>query len=133
MATSELIVYGVVVHLVCDWLLQNAWMSDNKASLNHPAAWVHSGIHFVWLLLVFPPLIALVIALTHILIDTRRPLKWWRAVFGQTVLPTKVHEPLNADDVLKIAIASQVAIWGDQVCHIAVIALTALLMGVANG
>lgn len=123
---SELITYGIVVHLVCDWLLQNAWMADNKANLNHPAAWVHSGIHFVGALIVFPPLFALLIGLTHILIDTRKPLKWWRGAFGQTSLPVEVHKPLSEQDALNIAIASQVAIWGDQVAHVAVIALVAL-------
>lgn len=113
--SAELITYGIVVHLVCDWLLQNAWMADNKASLLHPAAWVHSGIHFVGALLVFPPLFALLIGLTHILIDTRKPLKWWRAFYRQTT------DPANPASM-------HVAIWGDQVAHFSVIALAALLM-----
>lgn len=111
---ANLIVYGIVVHLVCDWLLQNDWMARNKANLTHPAAWSHGGVHLVGMLLIFAPWYALAIALTHMLIDTRVPLMWWRRVYRQT----------DTGDV-----ALHVAIWTDQVAHIAVIALAALWAG----
>lgn len=114
MAASDLIVYGIVIHLVCDWLLQNEWMALNKTNLTRPAAWVHGGIHFAGMLLIFAPWPALALALVHMLIDTRVPLTWWRRVFRQT----------DTGDV-----ALHVAIWTDQVAHIAVIALIALLSG----
>lgn len=88
-------------------------MADNKSSLLHPAAYVHSGIHFVGLLLIFPPLAALAIAIIHLLIDTRAPLRWWRKVYRQTQEgPAAMH----------------VAMWSDQVLHITVLAVVALLM-----
>lgn len=109
---SGLLLYAIVVHLVCDWLLQNHWMANHKHNLRHPAAWTHGGIHFIGMLLVFPPLWALVIALTHMLIDTRVPLNWWRRVYRQTT--EGVYAP-------------HVAIWGDQVAHIGILALIALI------
>jgi hypothetical protein len=81
-------------------------------SLCHPAAWVHGVIHFAGLDMVFWTPVAICIAILHMLIDTRRPLMRWRKVFGQTTEgPMAVH----------------VALWGDQVLHIAVIAAAALL------
>jgi hypothetical protein len=124
---NDLIIYGIVVHLFCDWMLQNDWMAREKMWLSRSwAGWLHGLIHFVGVLLVFPFWWALVIALLHIVIDTRVPLKWWRGFYRQTSLPKAVHDPLDEDDALKIAVASQVAIWGDQVAHITVIALVAL-------
>lgn len=107
------LLWGVVIHLICDWLLQNHWMAENKSGLRHPSAYVHSSIHFVGLLLVFPPLAALVVAVIHLLIDTRAPLAWWRKFFRQTTEgPVALH----------------VAIWGDQVAHILVLAVAALVV-----
>ncbi len=110
---TSLLVWGIAIHLFCDWILQNSWMADNKASLLHPASWVHSGIHFVGLLLIFSPVVALAIALIHLLIDTRVPLQWWRKFYRQT----------TTGDV-----ALHVAMWSDQVCHITVLAVAALLV-----
>lgn len=109
---SDLLLMGIVAHLVADWLLQNDWMARNKASLRHPAAWVHGGIHFALMLLVFSPPVALVVATTHMLLDTRRPLAWWRRVFRQT----------REGDV-----ALHVALWGDQVAHVVGVTLAAAL------
>lgn len=108
---TQLLVWGIVMHLVIDWLLQNDWQARNKPNLLHPAAYVHSGIHLVGLLFIFPWHAALVIAITHLLIDTRKPLAWWRRFFRQT----------QEGDV-----ALHVAVWGDQVAHIAIIAIAAL-------
>lgn len=111
---TSLLLWGLVWHLFADWLLQNDWMARNKASLRHLAAWVHSGIHLVGLLLIFPPLAAVVIALTHLIIDTRLPLIAWRNIFRQTRTGSA---------------ALHVAMWGDQVAHIFILALTALVIG----
>jgi hypothetical protein len=111
---TSLLLWGMVIHLLCDWLLQNDWMARNKAILKHPAAYVHSGIHLVGLLLIFPPLAAVAIAFIHLLIDTRLPLVAWRNLFRQTRTgPAALH----------------VAMWGDQVAHIIVLALAALIVG----
>lgn len=105
--------WGVTIHLIVDWLLQNHWMATYKASLKHSAAWVHAGMHTIALLLVFPPVYALAIGVVHLLIDTRVPLAWWRKTYRQT---------------REGEVALHVAIWGDQVAHWAVICAAALLL-----
>ena len=100
---------ALVWHLVADWLLQNEWM-QNKVNLKHPAAWVHSGIHTWGLLLLFPVWLALLVGVTHLLIDTRVPLKWWRGFIRQTTDP---NNPASM----------HVAFWGDQVLHILILAM----------
>jgi hypothetical protein len=111
---TKLLLWGIVIHLFCDWILQNDWMARNKSSLLHPAAWVHSGIHFIGIWLIFPTWVAILIFITHILIDTRVPLVWWRKFYRQTTEgPVALH----------------VAFWSDQVSHITVLAIAALLTG----
>lgn len=108
---SDLLVLGIVIHLFCDWPLQNHWMATHKANLRHPAGYVHAGIHTLGMLLIFPPIVALAIGIVHLLIDTRKPVQWWQHFYGQTTEgPYAIH----------------VQIWLDQVLHIAVIALAAL-------
>ena len=129
--TERLLLWGVVVHLVADWLLQNHWMATYKTSLKHPAAWVHSAIHFAGALLVFHPLAALFIFVTHILIDTRIPLRWWRGFYQQTggeVTRTSDDGSRWVEVVggVENRAGLHVAMWGDQVAHIAVIAIAAL-------
>ncbi len=116
MNATDYLLWGMVVHFVCDWFLQNEWQAVNKTSLRHSAAWVHSGIHFGGLLLVFSPLVALGIAVTHLLIDTRKPLAWWAQVIRQTT------DPANP-------VTIHLNFWRDQVAHIAVLAIAALLVG----
>lgn len=112
---SEFLVWGIVAHLVADWLFQNDWIARNKSNLRHSAGWIHGAIHFVFLLLVFPALAAVIIAVLHILIDTRAPLNFWQKFIKQTTTePYGIH----------------VAIWGDQVLHVAVIAVAAAIVGV---
>ena len=111
----KLFVCGFAWHVFADWILQNHWQAQNKVSLLHPAAYVHSGIHLLGLLFIFPAWwMAVLIAVTHILIDTRVPLAWWRSFFKQTT-----DGPVAID----------VAIWGDQAAHITVLAIAALLAG----
>jgi hypothetical protein len=108
---TALFVWGFVVHLVADWLFQTEWMAIHKMDLRHLAAWVHSGIHTAGLLLVFAWPLALLIGLSHLLIDTRKPLSWW--------LRMVKHIP-------KAANHQSVEIWVDQVMHITVLAIAAL-------
>lgn len=115
-SATNLLVWGAMVHLVADWLLQNDWMALNKVNLRHPAAWVHSGIHTVGLLLVFDWPAALLIGLSHLLVDTRHPLLWWMRVVKR--IPSATHLPI-------------VEIWLDQVIHLTILAAAALL--VASG
>jgi hypothetical protein len=103
-----LFIHALMAHLVGDFFLQNEWMATNKVSLKHPAAWVHSGIHFLVLLLVFPWSVALAVAVTHLLIDTRIPLSQWRKFYRQT------NDPANPAFI-------SFAMWQDQVLHILVL------------
>ncbi|HMA36722.1 MAG TPA: DUF3307 domain-containing protein [Chloroflexia bacterium] len=114
MHATDLLLWGIVAHLIADWLLQNEWMANNKSSLRHPAGWVHGAIHGLALLFVFSPLVALVLALAHVLVDTRQPLDWWRRFFRQTTSGT-IFPPF--------------AMWEDQTVHIGCLALAALLVG----
>jgi hypothetical protein len=112
MSATELFVWGAIVHLTVDWLLQNNWMAEHKSSLRHPAAYVHGGAHTAVLLLVFPPAAALALGVVHVVIDTRRPLQWWARVMSQ---PTE--GPM----------AISVHVWRDQVLHLLTIAIAAQL------
>ncbi len=80
MLATDLLTWGAAAHIAADFLLQNEWMALNKTDLRHPAAWVHSSIHTLLMLLVFPPLAALAIGLLHFLIDSRGPVRWWMRV-----------------------------------------------------
>lgn len=112
MDKTELLIWGIVIHLICDWLLQNDWMAKNKVNLRHPAGYIHGGIHGLGTVLIFPPVYAIMIGVSHWLIDLRFIMVWWRSFFRQTT-----------DGVFAIP----VAIWGDQVIHIAIIATMAIL------
>jgi hypothetical protein len=57
---------------------------------------------------------ALLLALSHLLIDTRVPLAWWRRIFRQTTTGEA---------------ALHVAMWSDQVAHISMLAIAALIVG----
>lgn len=108
---TDLLVWGIIVHLIADWLFQTEWMATHKMDLRHPAAWVHSGIHTLGLCLVFVWPLAVLIGGTHLLIDTRKPLLWWMKVIKQ--IPSDAHFP-----IVEIAL--------DQVMHITVLAAAAL-------
>ena len=86
-------------------------MAAHKNNLLHPAAWVHGGIHALFAMLVLPWNAALIVALLHMLIDTRHPLRWWRWCVGK--------QEGSASDV-------QVNIWVDQVFHVVTLAAVAL-------
>ena len=98
---------ALLAHLIGDWLFQNDWMAQNKTELRHPAAWVHSAIHGVLLGLALGWMGGLVLAVIHLLVDTRIPLAVWSGWLRQTR-----GGPLQG----------HVQIWADQVVHIACIA-----------
>ncbi len=110
---SNLLLWGVVAHLLADWLLQNEWMARHKRDLRHPAAWVHSAIHLFCMLFVFSWPAALVIGISHLLIDTRLPVRWW--IERVKRMPAK---PQSA--ALEVAL--------DQVFHLLLLAAVALVV-----
>jgi hypothetical protein len=138
LSASDLLIWGIVLHLIADWPLQNDWMANNKADLRNAAGYVHAGIHGLLLALVFG-WVAIPLAVLHLLIDTRKPVVWWsRRVrqtqpgastsnvtyygtsFGAGTSNVSVTPPPLYD------IGTEVRFWTDQVFHIACIALAAL-------
>lgn len=113
MTATELVVWGTVLHLVVDWMLQNEWIAEHKPDLRHPAGYVHAAAHAAALAIVFPPLAAVGLGVVHLAIDTRRPLAWWARTISQTTTGT---------------IAAPIRIWRDQTLHIASIAAVALIV-----
>jgi len=109
------LVWGLVAHLVADWLFQNTWQAQYKRDWRHPAAWVHSGIHTFLYLFIFPWYVAIALGVIHMMIDTRKPLLWWEKYVKQT------HDG---------EIAMHITIWRDQVLHIAFLAIAALVSGI---
>ncbi len=138
---SELLIWGIVAHLIADWLLQNEWMAVNKMKRRertkysifksdgplptpwydrHPAAYVHSGIHLLFLIPVFGLLPAIMLAVTHLIIDCRTFVAWYSEEVIQQTQPSGKGFDIGAD----------VRIWTDQVFHILMIAIAALFLGV---
>lgn len=105
---------AIVLHLIADWIFQNDWIARNKTNLRHGGAWIHLLIHFIAMSIVFHPLSAAIIALSHMMIDTRKPVIWWQRVFRQTT---------DGD------YAIHVSIWLDQVFHISIIAAMVAITG----
>ncbi|MGA2505456.1 MAG: DUF3307 domain-containing protein, partial [Anaerolineales bacterium] len=98
---------------IADWLLQNEWMAKNKTSLRHPAGYVHGLIYMICLMGVYPFWAALIVSITHILIDTRKPLQWWRRIFKRTP---------NAEE------GSQISLGEDQALHLVILAVMAIIV-----
>ena len=111
--TTELLVWAVVAHLVADWIFQNDWMAVNKVDLRHPAAWTHASVHTLFMWLIFPWSIALLIGITHLLIDTRKPVAWWMKVVKRT-------KPGPHYFMVEMGL--------DQVFHLVVLALVVLIL-----
>ena len=132
-AASVYMIWGFVFHLIADWICQNNWQANNKTDLKHPAAWVHSGIHFLAALLIFPWWGALIVFATHILIDTRKPLIWWGNLIQQ-ITPINCGPEFTPDQNITRkefqvnTVAMTVAFWRDQVAHVLVLALVSLLV-----
>lgn len=129
LTASELLIWGIVAHLVADWLLQNDWMANNKARIfSSPAGSVHAGIHAFCLSWVFGwP--AIIIAFAHLLIDTRKPVVWWSKLIRQTQPQGKgVRLTGSTEYVMLWDAGTEVRFWTDQVFHIACIAVAALVI-----
>ncbi len=110
---TTLLVWGLITHVVADWLLQTDWMAIHKSDLRHPAGWVHSSIHTICLLWLLPWHLALLVGVSHLLIDTRIPLRWWMRVVKGIPTTAPVFDDL--------------AIWMDQMLHVIALAIIILL------
>lgn len=126
-------IWGLVAHLVADWLLQNDWMSRNKVKPWHPAGYIHAGIHGLIFWPLFGGWVALALAAAHLLIDFRKPVQWWSKLIRQTQPKNKIYYQkfLTWQDVEEIPlydIGLEVRIWTDQVFHILCVAIAALLV-----
>ncbi len=106
MSNKDTLSRAIAAHLIADWLFQSEWMALNKTNPTHPAGWIHAGIHIAFLRLVLPWKYAFFVGIIHFVIDLRFILQWWRKIYGQT----------RTGDM-----GVHVAIWGDQVTHIAVL------------
>lgn len=130
---ADLFVLGLIAHLVADWFLQNAWQANNKSNLRHPAAWVHWCLHNACMLVAWwytnPHATvaslwgALIVPVTHLLIDTRKPLVWWRKLIGQTVV-----DPEQDPGSFHNQAATHVAFWQDQAAHIIVLGIASAII-----
>lgn len=133
LSATELVVWGIVIHLVADWVFQNDWMAVNKYSLKHPAGYAHATIHGLLLSSIFG-WVALPLAVAHLLIDTRLPVKWWSKLIRQTQpsgrylsFPTE----RNRSDMTYFPLwdaGTEVSVWEDQVFHIVCIVIAAVLV-----
>ena len=111
---ADVLAWAVVIHLIVDWLLQNEWMAQNKTSLRHPAAYVHSGLHTLGMLLLFPWWLALGVGISHLFIDTRKPITWWIETVKQMPPSTPAY--------------ANIEIWLDQIFHLLMLVLAVLLI-----
>lgn len=148
LSASELMIWGLVLHLIVDWPLQNDWMAANKTNLRHPAGYVHAGIHGCFLAVIFG-WVAIPIAISHLLIDTRKPVVWWSRLVGQSqpkppmwtrsggidpswdasVFAQEVYMVTDAGQGAPLMdVGMEVRFWTDQVFHIMMIAIAALLV-----
>lgn len=161
LSASDILVWGIVLHLIADWPLQNDWMANNKMKraklgeipgdgmtrapsrmhpyslwfIRHPAAYVHAGIHGVFLAFIFG-WVAIPLAILHLIIDTRVPIVWWSTKVIKQTQPKNyrvVEDILDPDNYyVKEAplydLGLEVRFWTDQVFHIACIAVAALLV-----
>lgn len=133
---ANLFIFGLLAHFFADWFLQNDWQARHKTNLRHPAAFVHFGCHLACLSLAWFPVCAETalpvyntalaiwcVCVSHALIDTRKPLVWWRSLIGQKQYDTQ-QEPGS----LWNQAAIHVAFWQDQAAHILVLGFSAGLL-----
>lgn len=140
LSASDLLVWGIVAHLIADWPLQNDWMANGKAlpwrwSIAGLApAFTHATIHAVALALVFGFWPGVALGAFHLLIDTRVPVPWWSRLIRQTQ-PQGESVDVGNGFVLSpprrvplYDVGTEVRFWTDQVFHIACIAVAALVV-----
>lgn len=144
LSASDLLIWGIVLHLIADWPLQNHWMAEHKMErrvrrtgdnthwwYRHPAGFVHAGIHGILLALVFG-WAAIFIAIAHYIIDLRWPVELWSKLIGQSQPSGRYVEVGRFGSHQAILPAwdagVEVRFWTDQVFHIACVAVAALLV-----
>ena len=121
MSFADLFILGLLAYLLAGWFLQYERQPTLKPDLRDPAAWVQFTLHSACMVAVWPLAGAAVVAVTHALIDTRKPLVWWRTLIGQT--QWRIDQ--KAD---KNAIAVHVAFWQDQAAHLLVLGAVAAVL-----
>lgn len=157
LSASELLGWGIVLHLIADLPLQSDWMAKNKMLrrqpkdrqgdglmtpprmytpatrwwIRHPAAYVHAGIHGLLLAVIFG-WTAIPLAVAHLLIDTRKPVAWWSKLMRQTQpegFSVLTGDGLSAlRTVLVVDMGTLVRFAMDQTFHIICVAIAALIV-----
>lgn len=139
MSAADLLIWGFAIHLLVDWLGQNDCIARRKVNLRDWPGYVHAGMHGAAQLLIFPWWAALFIGVTHLLIDTRKPVAWWSKLIRQTqpgdLAPTLAtqgegkpdREMVTTLDFPIYDIGTDVRIWADQVWHLGIVVIAALV------
>lgn len=89
MFNSNLFITLLVGHLVGDYVLQNAWMANNKTKQLLPLL-THSLVYtftlFIFSLRIAPLnyLALLLIFTSHVLLDNRRLVSWWVSTINKS-------------------------------------------------
>jgi hypothetical protein len=127
-----MLVWGIVLHLIADWPLQNDWMAKNKMRIFHPAGSVHAFIHGFLLSFVFG-WVAIPLAAAHYFIDLRKPVQWWSRLVRQTQPQNRIYyQRMNTwqttEEIPLYDVGLEVRFWTDQVFHIVCVAVAALLI-----
>lgn len=130
MASSDLMIWGLVLHFLGDWPLQNHWIAFHKKNLKHPSGYIHAAIHGALLAIVFGWW-AIFLAASHLLIDTGKPVIWWGKLIKQTQPEGNEVEIGRFGSRQQYMpawdIGTEVRLWVDQVFHILAIAVIALI------
>lgn len=121
-------VLAMLGHFVGDYLLQNNWMALNKTKRNK-LGWLACGTHVViyatcvmfflslsWHDLVYYPIIWLVIAVPHYLID-HYSLASYIMKFKNGVMPLETIEDTTVESIWKAAFTAPVYIVNDNTLH----------------
>ena len=127
LSASDLVTWGYIAHLVADWPLQSDWMAQNKSNLRHPAGYVHAGIHGLLFAVIFG-WAAIPLAVSHLLIDTRKPVEWWTSLMSQkkpSGLSVGTAEGIEPP-IAVIDMGLWVKLMMDQVFHVICVAVAAL-------
>lgn len=132
LSASDMLIWGLVLHLIADWPLQNDWMAKNKVKVFHPAGYVHALIHGFFLSFVFGWAF-IPLAIAHLLIDFRKPVQWWSRLVRQTQPKNRIvfqrwSATSPAEEIPVYDVGLEVRFWTDQVFHIICVAIAALLI-----
>lgn len=155
LSASDLLIWGIVLHLIADWPLQSEWMAKNKMRRRysskrvnrgepsllwwdrHPSGYVHAFVHGVLLAAIFW-WAAIPLAIAHFLIDCRWIVEKWSLLVRQSQpqgnhvrVPIYNEFGYETHDYREFPIYDvglEVRFWTDQVFHIVCIAVAALLV-----